>query len=286
MLCYPSPRGKQSVLMRSASSYSYVLPFYFQVVKGLGAEASGLRMLPAVIAIIGSATVVGMLITKIGRYAPFMWIGGSIFTVGCGMMSTLSINSSAAAYIGYQILYGIGAGGPNSTPFLAAQKAFDEKPEDISTVNGLMVFHNMLGGTIGVALSRNILGAVLVQKVRQYAPDVPARLILDTGSTNLEDVLSPAQLVGVIRAYALAVKASFYLPIAATGVLTLISLLIPNLSLKKKKQDTEQSGADTTAEATIEKNGATEGESATVIKDGVPAVDSTEASKDPISQQS
>jgi Na+/melibiose symporter-like transporter len=91
-------------------THIFYLPFYFQAVKGTTAEQSGIRTIPYLASIIISSIIVGGGITVIGWYKPFMIIGGAVFTVGAGMIYTLQVPSSAAKWIGYQLLSGFGAG--------------------------------------------------------------------------------------------------------------------------------------------------------------------------------
>ncbi|MCJ1251047.1 hypothetical protein MMC30_008278 [Trapelia coarctata] len=47
---------------------------------------------------------------KVGYYQPFLFAGALFITVGSGMIYTLEITSTAAQYISYQVLAGIGMG--------------------------------------------------------------------------------------------------------------------------------------------------------------------------------
>jgi hypothetical protein len=56
-------------------SHVFFLPFYFQAVKGLDAEQSGIRTVPYVLSnTIGSIIVAG-LTTVVGYYTPFIYLG-------------------------------------------------------------------------------------------------------------------------------------------------------------------------------------------------------------------
>ncbi len=60
-----------------------------------------------------------------------MWFGAAVFTIGCGLIHVLRVNSSTGTWIGYQILAGAGAGSSIQIPFLAVQTVLSEK--DIPT---------------------------------------------------------------------------------------------------------------------------------------------------------
>lgn len=58
---------------------------------------------------------------KLGYSQPFMLIGSIFNTVGAGMIYTLTPGSTAAHYIGYQIIVGIGNGLIIQVPVFVAQ---------------------------------------------------------------------------------------------------------------------------------------------------------------------
>jgi hypothetical protein len=84
--------------------------------------------------------VVGGSITALGPYAPFMWIGSAIFTVGAGMLITLKVDSSAAQWIGYQILAAIGVGAGIQIPFIAVQVVLNKK--DMPSGSSQSIFYS------------------------------------------------------------------------------------------------------------------------------------------------
>ena len=65
--------------------------------------------------------VSGGLVGVVGYFQPFLLIGAIFTAVGSGLLYTLGINSSAAQYIGYQIIIGIGIGTSIQVPVIAAQ---------------------------------------------------------------------------------------------------------------------------------------------------------------------
>ncbi len=113
--------------LTSSIRHIFYLPFYFQAVKGTTAEGSGIRSIPYLVSTTIASIVIGGLITTFGWYTPFMWFGAAIFTVGAGLLKTLQVDSSAAKWIGYQILTGIGAGAGIQIPFIAVQVVLSAK---------------------------------------------------------------------------------------------------------------------------------------------------------------
>ena len=167
-------------MLTSNYSHVYYLPFYFQAVKGTTAEESGIRCIAYLIsntigAIIVSknpkyhsaqltrTTQVGAIVTVVGYYTPFIYVGTALFTVGAGLIYTLKVNSPSSHWIGYQILAGFGAGGAVQLPFIATQVVLPAK--DMPTGNSLAVFFNSLGGAIAISIAQNIFSNTLIQEL-------------------------------------------------------------------------------------------------------------------------
>lgn len=67
-------------------------------------------MLPYMIAVCLTAVGTGAVITKYEHFAPLMWLGAAILTVGCGLIQTLRLSSTTGHWFGYEVLTGIGFG--------------------------------------------------------------------------------------------------------------------------------------------------------------------------------
>ena len=216
-------------------THVYYLPFYFQAVKGTTAEGSGIRTIPYLVSITLSSVVVGGSITTFGPYVPFTWVGSAIFAVGSGMIYTLQVNSTAGAWIGYQILAGIGAGACVQIPFIAIQVVLNKK--DMPSGNAITIFFNTLGGAISVSVAQNIFSNGLIKQIPKYTTGVNPARIIAAGATHIRDVTPKSQLAGVLQAYDLAVTEAFVLPIACAGIAALVSLMFEWKSVKGKKLD-------------------------------------------------
>jgi hypothetical protein len=49
-------------------------------------------------------------VSVLGYYLPFLLMGSAVSSIGYGLLSTFSPTTSAATWIGYQVLYGVGSG--------------------------------------------------------------------------------------------------------------------------------------------------------------------------------
>ena len=214
-------------------THIFYLPFYFQAVKGTTAEGSGIRTIPYLVSITISSIVVGGSITALGPYVPFTWAGSIIFALGCGMLYTLKVTSSAAAWIGYQILAGVGAGACVQIPFVAVQVVLSKK--DMPTGNAVAIFFNSLGGAVAISVAQNIFSNTLIQEIPKLTVGINPATIIAAGATHIREVTPKSQLAGVLQAYDLAVTRAFVLPIACASIAFMCSLLFEWKSVKGKK---------------------------------------------------
>jgi Fungal trichothecene efflux pump (TRI12) len=88
----------------------YYIPLYFQGVKGVSATRSGIMTLPLLISVVLFSVAGGIMVTVVGYYTPSMIAGMAIFCIGCGLLSTLSPDTSLGKWFGYQVLAGAGIG--------------------------------------------------------------------------------------------------------------------------------------------------------------------------------
>jgi len=86
----------------------FYLPLYFQSIKGVSATKSGIDILPLILSDAIASILTGGLIMVVGYYTPFIIFGSITLAIGCGLVSTLDVDSSFSKWFGYQLLTGIG----------------------------------------------------------------------------------------------------------------------------------------------------------------------------------
>lgn len=91
-------------------SLLYYLPTYLQVVHGVSPIRSGILTLPLATTQTALAFVAGFIASKTGDYWYNLVFGFAIWTIGLGLMSTISTTTSEAKFIGFEIITAIGAG--------------------------------------------------------------------------------------------------------------------------------------------------------------------------------
>lgn len=180
---------------------AYYLPIWFQAVKDASAVGSGIMNLPALVGVVLASVVAGGAVTFWGYYAPFMIACSVISAIGYGLTTTFRPDTGAAAWIGYQIIVGVGIGIGFQQPLIAVQTVLDI--EDVPTGASVTVFLQTLGGALFVAVSQNVFANKLVEGVAEYVPQIPdPSFILGVGATAVQELdLDPAFLPGITAAF-------------------------------------------------------------------------------------
>jgi len=65
------------------------LPLYLQVVKGHSPTSSGLTLTPLMVGLLFTSILSGQLISRYGRWKPFLVAGAVLITTGLGLLSTI-----------------------------------------------------------------------------------------------------------------------------------------------------------------------------------------------------
>jgi MFS transporter, DHA2 family, glioxin efflux transporter len=199
------------------------------------------------------AALSGMSITYFGYFQPYLGLGSAFFTVGAGLIYTLDIGSSAAKYLGYQIILGVGQGIAIQIPVITGQ-AFSE-PADIPAVTAMVLckffryslninryrqaadskkVFQMMGGTVFVSGAQSVFANRLLSTLVTNAPEVDASQVLAVGATELQDYFPTAELAGIQKSYMTGLKGAFAFGIAVAGVAFLASCTAPIRSIKRK----------------------------------------------------
>jgi hypothetical protein len=215
--------------------FVYFLPIYFQVCKGASAAQSGIRLLAMLLPMVFGSITGGMINTKIGYYTPLGIIGSCVMAVGAGLITTFGPGTGEGKWIGYQVLYGIGLGYCFQIPNLAAQTCLPKK--NVPTGIALMIFGQLLGAAVFVAVGENVLGNQLVSRLSSV-PGFDSSLVTSGGITSLLNSFPPSSDATVISAYNAALQKVFQvgLIVSCISVLGLASLEWRSVKQKPEAQ--------------------------------------------------
>lgn len=160
----------QSKVFSAANAASFVssmafmgsvafLPLYMQLGQGVKATTSGLSMLPMMAGLIVSSTIVGQLVTRTGKYKPFMLVGGALIVVALFFISQVDQHTTTLDLAWRMVILGLGLGPSMSTFNVAIQNAVPRTEMGVATSSSQ--FFRQIGGTVGIAL----FGAILTHNM-------------------------------------------------------------------------------------------------------------------------
>ena len=215
--------------------HSYYLPIYFQAIRGASAIQSGIDMIAYMLANAFLSLFTGALVSKIGYYTPPAIVGGAIATVGCGLMSTLQINTPLAMWIGYEVLVAAGLGMAIQQGFIAVQTVLplDQIPIGVAAIASFQ----SLGGSIFVSVGNSILqNALLNASTSQQIPGVDVHRVISAGATMFRSFVPADALPALLNVYNTALQKCFIAAIPLAGLAFVAALGLEWRSVKGKKE--------------------------------------------------
>ena len=213
---------------------------------------SGIRLLPLMLSMVVGSIAGGIATPKIGYYTPFAIVGSCVMSVGAGLLTTFQVDTSEGKWIGYQVLYGIGLGLCFQVPNLAAQTVLPKN--DVPTGLALMLFGQLLGAAVFVAVGENVLGNQLVQRLSRV-PGFNSSLITSGGATSLLRSLPANLRETVLTAYNEALRKVFQVGLIVSCLTVLGAATLEWRSILKKPE--VNVGAETSGAAEEKKVGET-----------------------------
>ncbi|KAJ2979656.1 hypothetical protein NQ176_g3114 [Zarea fungicola] len=215
--------GSLVIFLQGGASQAipFFLPLWFQAVKGDNPIQSAIHLLPSLATSILGLVVFGSLLRKLPYIPLWATTGSLIASIGSGLCSTLSPNTSIGKWVGFQILTSFGRGMALQVPITAVQELLPLKQHAVS-LSILNVFLH-LGLATSVSACQTIFNVQLPALLHRYAPDVNVTAIVEAGATDARHFVEPAQLPGFLHGYNKAITTVFYFPTAACVVAALVS---------------------------------------------------------------
>ena len=189
---------------------------WFQTVQGASASESGIRYLPLCIPYCVSEVLSGWLVSKFGYVQPFLLFGSILITVGGGLLSTLGPWSHPSAWIGFQILAGIGVGAATDHPGVAVQRFMNEADAPLGFAT--ILFCQSLGPTIALSIAQSVFVGGLTKGLVNAFPDLDSQVVLASGATALRSMVAPEDLPRLIEIYNQALTPVFCIAAASGAV--------------------------------------------------------------------
>jgi EmrB/QacA subfamily drug resistance transporter len=190
------------------------LPLFFQVVKGVSATESGLRMLPLMIGAVSMSIISGRIISNTGRYRIFPIVGTALIACGFALLATVTPGTSFPWVALYMLVLGIGLGLVMQVIVLAVQNAVDYR--DMGTATAGVNFFRSMGGAFGVAVFGSVLANRLSYNLPRFVPEGSLNGINVaelTASPEQIRLLPPDVLTGVVEAFSQSLESVFLIAV-------------------------------------------------------------------------
>jgi EmrB/QacA subfamily drug resistance transporter len=181
------------------------MPLYMQVVQGISATDSGLSLLPLMMGFMLSSITCGRLVTRTGRYKPFMIAGGLMLIVGVVLLAQIGPETSARDLAWRLAITGAGLGPAQSLFGLVIQNAAPVHEQGVAT--SISQFSRQIGATVGVAIFGTLLTHHLTLELPKHLPLLPG---MQQHSIDLSRAQSQAMDPEMIRARVTAALAERY----------------------------------------------------------------------------
>ncbi|WWF06919.1 MFS transporter [Janibacter terrae] len=227
-----------SMVMFGAIIY---IPVFAQGVIGVNATNSGLILMPLMLGFIVCGIVTGMLITRTGRYLPFMLTGIVVMAAGVLMLTRLDHTATSLQLTGSMVVLGIGLGMAMQQFTLVVQNSVSRADMGVAT-SSTQFFRNV-GSTVGIAVFGTVMSSGLQERIAAHLPGgLPAGA---GGHMDAGAVLDPSALATLPPAVAEAVRwglaeklnDAFMLGLPILAVVFLATLFIPNTPLRETNED-------------------------------------------------
>ena len=217
------------------------IPVFAQGVIGVNATNSGLILMPLMLGFIVCGIVTGMLITRTGRYLPFMLTGIVVMAAGVLMLTRLDHTATSLELTGSMVVLGIGLGMAMQQFTLVVQNSVSRADMGVAT-SSTQFFRNV-GSTVGIAVFGTVMSSGLQERIASHLPGglpAGAGAHMDAGA-----VLDPSALATLPPAVAEAVRwglaeklnDAFMLGLPILAVVFLATLFIPNTPLRETNED-------------------------------------------------
>ena len=135
-------------------SLLYYLPLYYEAVKGLSPTLSGIAVFPETFTVAPASVIVGILITKTGRYRWAIWGGWVLSTLGTGLLYLLDVNTSTVRWVFLNLVSGLGLG--MLFPSMAFAIQASSTNADLAFAIAMFAFFRAFGQAIGVAIGGTV----------------------------------------------------------------------------------------------------------------------------------
>ena len=222
---------------------SVFLSQYMQMARGATPTEAGVMTIPMIAGLLLASVIVGALISRFGRWKPFLVVGGVLLIAGTYLLSTIHYDTNFALVSVYMFLLGAGVGMTMQNLVLIVQNTAD--PARMGAASSGVTFFRSLGGTIGVSVMGAVLASTATGLFTDRAADVqkaiaglgaagaPVAQALQSGTIPQVSTLPDTVRVIVEDIYAQSIAHAFLIAVPVAIVSLLAILFLPNRPLTR-----------------------------------------------------
>jgi EmrB/QacA subfamily drug resistance transporter len=220
---------------------SVFLSQYMQLARGATPTEAGLMTIPMIGGLLVASIGVGALITRTGRWKPFLIVGAVLLIGGASLLSTIHYDTDFTLVSIYMAMLGAGIGMTMQNLVLVVQNT--SRPTEIGVASSGVTFFRSLGGTIGVSVMGAALASQVTSLVGDRRDDIQAALMslgdqaptwaaqLQSGTLPQVSAMPEALRIVFEDIYATGISHSFLIAVPF-AVLSLIAIVfLPNKPL-------------------------------------------------------
>ncbi|WP_292902146.1 MDR family MFS transporter [Microbacterium sp.] len=222
---------------------SVFLSQYMQMARGATPTQAGVMTIPMIAGLLLASVIVGALITRFGRWKPFLIVGGVLLIAGTFLLSTIHYDTNFALVSVYMFLLGAGVGMTMQNLVLIVQNTAD--PTRMGAASSGVTFFRSLGGTIGVSVMGAVLASTATGLFADRAADLqsalaglgaagaPVAQALQSGTIPQVSSLPETVRVIVEDVYAQSIAHAFLIAVPVAVVSLIAIMFLPNRPLNR-----------------------------------------------------
>ncbi len=152
-------RGVTIASIASAGTFGaiFLLPLFFQLLRGASAEAAGVLIVPYLACNVVGAYVSGQFARWLGRGRPILLGGLGAATLGYALLAALGPDTPRWVLIVAMAVVGFGIGTCMPTSLVVVQNAAERR--DVGAATGSLLFLRSMGGAFGTTIAGSLLAS-------------------------------------------------------------------------------------------------------------------------------
>jgi EmrB/QacA subfamily drug resistance transporter len=203
---------------------------YFQTARGFSPTVAGLLSIPLVVGMLIGSVGSGQLISRFGKWKPYMLVGSVFLIIGFTLLGTIDHATNLWLLGVFTLIVGLGTGMLMQNLVLVVQNTVSV--HNIGAASSNVAFFRTFGGAVGVS----VLGSVLATRVADLSASGLSGLGIKGGSSggSLDIGALPEQVQTIVRAAYGDATSAIFLIAAAAAVIALIAVaFLPNRPLRQ-----------------------------------------------------